>query len=443
MNTVDTLAAYISSLPGTISESALCRAEDCILDALGAAATGLEAESTRIVRSIARRILGSGNSTVWYAGDGYSAVAAAYANSMAASAADVDDGHRLALGHPGAAVIPTALAVGEETGASGKKVLEAVIAGYEAAVRFAKARKMSVHRSTATGRWAGVGVVAAIARLREFHPIQFRDAMLIAEQQGPGLLSADLHGFGGSHVKEGIAWSVVSGFFAAELSAGGFRPYPRTLDIEELYDAGAVVSDFGNPLMIEQTFFKPYAVCRWIHCALDAFRALLDEVNPVSSRIQRIDVKTFERAVRLANDPDPPDVEAAQFSLPFAIGVVATAGADHLLPLNRDLIGNPDVSAFARLVHLAVDSQCEAAFPARTVAVVDIQTESGRHTRRVEYPLGDPANPMDRSMLQDKFRRLAVGVLDAENRKRLIEAVAELRRADLASVLTWLRNPIK
>ena len=191
--------------------------------------------------------------------------------------------------------------------------------------------------------------------------------------------------------------------------------------------------------MIEQTFFKPYAVCRWIHCALDAFRGLLDEVNPVSSRIQRVDVKTFERAVRLDNNPDPPDVEAAQFSLPFAIGVVAMAGADHLLPLNRNLIGNPDVTALARRVHLAIDPECEAVFPARTMAVVDVHTESRRHTRRVEYPLGDPANPMDRSMLQDKFRRLAAGVLDAGNRERLIATVAELRRTDLAAVLTRLR----
>lgn len=48
---------------------------------------------------------------------------------------DVDGGHRFAGGHPGIYAVGAGLAVGEREGASGRDLLEAIIAGYEVAAR--------------------------------------------------------------------------------------------------------------------------------------------------------------------------------------------------------------------------------------------------------------------------------------------------------------------
>ena len=82
----------------------------CILDLLGAAAAGIEDPGARVVRSVARGAMGSRDFPIWFTGENASLLGSAWANSSAASALDLDDGHRPAR-HPGAAVIPTPLTV--------------------------------------------------------------------------------------------------------------------------------------------------------------------------------------------------------------------------------------------------------------------------------------------------------------------------------------------
>jgi len=441
---IATLAAFAAETPASaIPSSAMRRAEDCVLDAVGAALLGVDAESSRIVRSVAKTRLGDGRSAVWFHATEASVAGAVFSNAMAASAADIDDGNRLAIGHPGAGVVSAALAAATEAEAGGADLLGAIVMGYEVGVRIAKARRMEVHRSTSTGRWVGTGVAAAVGRLRRLAPDTLAAAILIAEQQAPGLLSADLHGFGGSHVKEGIAWSALGGLFAVDLAALGFRPYPRTLELEELYRGADVIDELASPFLIERTFFKPYAVCRWIHPAIDALSEILARNDLAPSAIQRIGVATFERAVRLSNQPAPADFEAAQFSLPFALAVTALHGRDQLLPLNLDLRADPRVIELGNRVELAIDADCERKFPAQTIAEVSVETAAGRRVHRVDYPLGDPANPMDRTALQDKFRQVAGNRLASSRAAAIIQASADLESAGYRGLISALKERVE
>ncbi|MGQ9797115.1 hypothetical protein [Desulfosoma sp.] len=68
---------------------------------------------------------------------------------------------------------------------------------------------------------------------------------------------------------------------------------------------------------IERTYFKPYACCRWIHSALDALLALMDDHQLSGQSIARVDIHTFSRALKLNNDTAPPTMESAQYSVPF------------------------------------------------------------------------------------------------------------------------------
>ncbi|WP_348640089.1 MmgE/PrpD family protein, partial [Mesorhizobium sp. M4B.F.Ca.ET.190.01.1.1] len=104
---------------------------------------------------------GEGLISIWVTEDRSSVVGAAMANSAAASALDIDDGHRGAAGHAGAGVIPAALAVAQAVDASVSETMVAIALGYEIALRIASSRPVAAIDTYATGRWVGYGAAAA------------------------------------------------------------------------------------------------------------------------------------------------------------------------------------------------------------------------------------------------------------------------------------------
>lgn len=111
------------------------QAKRCLLDILGAAFGGLEIKAGQIAIRFSQTLGGPEEATVCGANTKKSYFAAALTNGILASALDVDDGHREALGHPGAVVIPAVLAVAERERTSGKELLEAIVVGYEIGIR--------------------------------------------------------------------------------------------------------------------------------------------------------------------------------------------------------------------------------------------------------------------------------------------------------------------
>ncbi len=443
MGTIEALAEFVRSFAyGRIPAKSVAHAEDLVLDAVGCAAAGFGTGGARAARAVAPARLGAGGATAWYTGPGASTIGAAFANAAAAQALDIDDGHRGALGHPGAAVIPAALAVAEEVGAGGTEFLGAVVLGYDAAIRLAGSRNMDTHLSIATGRWAAVGVAAAAGRLRKLPAEKMKHALLVAEQHAPGLLSAHLHGFGGAHVKEGIPWSVVTGLFAADLAEAGFTGYPNTLDLPILYDGERIGADPGGTFMIDGTYIKPYSCCRFMHSALDAFLQMIGENGLAADDITGVRVDGFTALIDLDNKLDPPNFEASQFSLPFAFAVAAIEGMEGLVPLRPDFLGRADLVEFAGRVTMSVDAAIDARFPAQAASRVSIEARQGTFQRYVEDAIGDPANPLGRSGIRDKFRRLAGRHLDADRIETIIGASSSLADGGLAVLLGALSDPL-
>ena len=443
MGTIETLAEFVCAFEyDRIPAKSLAHAEDLVLDAVGCAAAGFGTGGATAVRAVSPGRQGAGGSTAWYTGPGASTIGAAFANAVATQALDIDDGHRAALGHPGAAVIPAALAIAEEVGASGTEFLAAVVLGYDAAIRFAANRNMDTHLSIATGRWAAVGVAAAAGRLRKLSPEAMKHALLVAEQHAPGLLSAHLHGFGGAHVKEGIAWSVVTGLFAVDLAAAGFTGYPDTLDLPVLYDGERVGADLGGTFWIDRTYVKPYSCCRFMHSGLDAILQMIGENGLVADDITGVHVDGFTALVNLDNKLDPPNFEASQFSVPFAIAVAAIEGKAGLAPLKPDLLGRADLVDFAGRVTMSVDSAIDRLYPAQAASRVTVEARQGTFQMYIEDPIGDPANPLGRSGIRDKFRHLAGRHLDADRIETLIGGSSFLADGGLPVLLGALSDPL-
>ncbi len=402
------LARFACELaPDKIPLSAYEAAKKCILDLVAASAAGSRSPAAMAALDMSKRLFSSGRSDVWFSGKTFNAAGAAYVNSTFASALDIDDGHRDALGHPGASIIPAALAVAQEINASGRELLAAIVIGYEVAVRVAAARDHAAQDTLATGRWCAYGAAAAGGRIRHMPPKKLAEAFAVAGVHAPGLSAAGYSQVMGNSAKEGIPWATLTGLSALWLADKDFTGPTDILDHPDYYDSNKIISGLGNSFAIEGVYFKPYACCRWIHSAIDALFLIMAENSLNVDMISNIEVYTFERALRLNNYPRPNSLEDAQYSTPFCMAVAAIEGKEGLLPLTSNLLSRKDIVSFAHKIQLYSDQKLGRVFPGMVPARVIAHTKKGVFEKLVKSPKGDLSNPMDFSEIESKLRRLS------------------------------------
>jgi 2-methylcitrate dehydratase PrpD len=424
-----------SRLPGDV----ISQAKRCVLDLLGVAIAGSRTRMARASTRFAHGQFGPGNATVIGSRDRLGEVGATWVNGICASALDLDDGHRLAMGHPGAAVIPTALAVAETVGASGGDLLAAIVAGYEMAVRVSVARVPDYKANHySTGIWGAPGAMVAAGKLLGFDRRAFQDALGIAIAHGPFPPGGPvvLEGM----VKEAIGWAGVVGCSAAILAREGYTGSEDMLDRSGLYDAGQLVGGLGREHAILKAYFKPYASCRWSHPAIDGALELAREHRLQLGEIEEIHVEGFQQIRRLC-DYAPATTVAAQYSVPFSLALALSHGGIGPGELAEANLHDEELLGLARKVRVSVDPELDRLFPEKTASRVTIQTRRGAFTATVEYPRGNPENPLSDAELAEKFLWLAVDAVGEEKSRELMEAVERLEQMDnvrdLAGLLSF------
>lgn len=407
MTTLEKLADYVVGFDAdTLSERTGTAIRHAILDLVGASVAGFGTEAVRGARAVAKRQYASGGASIWFDGHGSTPAGAAFANASAASALDLDDGHRGAGGHPGASIIPAAIAVAEAEGSSIQRLFAAIALGYEVAVRVSAARDFSRLDTLSTGRWCGYGAAAAACYLMGLDRGKTAEAMAVAGVAAPGLSAAGYSRRMGNSVKEGIPWATAIGVTAADLAREGYTGPTDILDHPDYYDAAALLRGLSETFAVERIYYKPYACCRWIHAAIDAVIALRKEGVFTPGEIESIKVHTFARALRLSNEVEPETLEGAQYSLPFCIAVAVIDGAEALLPMSAGLLGRPDIRRLSAKVRMTVDPTLDILFPAQAPARIRMIANGRILEREVRYAWGDPDNPMGEAGLVDKFATL-------------------------------------
>ncbi|MEQ1773340.1 MAG: MmgE/PrpD family protein [Burkholderiales bacterium] len=446
MHTTRILADYVfasraDNLPERTHEAAL----RCILDLLTVAVAGYRTPAAEGTRRVARELYGNGRAAIWFSGQAMTATGAVLCNSTAASALDLDDGNRAARGHPGAAVIPVALAVASEINASAEAVIAAIVAGYEVGVRVAAARNAANAISRQSGRWSGYAAVATAGLLRKTPPHQMSHAFAIAGVTAPNQEANGSSGYSrltGNDVKEGIAWSSAGGLTALHLAEAGLTGPEDILDHASHFSRAHLLGGLGENPLIGATYFKPYSCCRYNHSAIDAFTALMADHSLPPNDIVAVDVHTFGWALKLGNKIEPQNLVDVQYSIPYCIGMAAIMGSAALLPIEADALNRPDVSEFARKVTLHTDAALDARFPDETLARVVITTHNATFESPVTTPRGEPSNPMSWEDLREKFRVATRKVMREEQQHMTLEAVDRLAQGELGPLVRILAIPL-
>ncbi|MDF3855767.1 MmgE/PrpD family protein [Paracoccus pantotrophus] len=391
-----------------------------VLDILGCAAAGAGTDGGRSARLAAGRSFGHGSAGIWFSSSRSSPAGAAFVNSIYASALDLDDGHRAAAGHPGAAIIPAVLACADANTPT-ETLLASISLGYEIGVRIAAARDITKLRTASSGLWCGYGVAAAIAWMRGASRSEFAQALAIAGMTSPGLEAAG-RGSMNNTIKEGIPFATVSGMMAVDLAMAGATGPLHILDVPEFYDRAGILGDWAVDWKINGIYFKTYSCCRWAHAAIDAALRLKSDHKLNYEDIIDIDIATFPRALRLSNQPDPHNLEAAQYSIPFCVALAVTRGPEALLPIRSSSLEDAPTIALAKQIHLRDDPDFATAFPANVPARVSIRTRHRVVSAEALAPAGDPSAPFSFEQMRQKFTTLASELVPASASEALAAA---------------------
>jgi len=300
---------------------------------------------------------------------------AAFVNGTAAEAIEAQDGLRFGGNHPGAAVIPAALAVAEDRGAGGAAVLEAIVAGYEAANRPAAAMHPwhTLGGFLPTGTCGTFGAAAAAARLMGLDRDQFLSALGNAGYLLPlSMAEQIMGGFTIKIVQGGQAAS--TGIMAAGLASVGVTGAPYVLEGSALNGGFAKITSasppnldritdgLGEHFSIMDVYFKPFTACRHTHGAAQAALELAAEKAIRPEAVDTITVQTYgiaELAVGKGLGENPSFV-SAQFSLPY---VVAVCLADGRLAPEAGLGSGPVLLGRRVLVRQAHRRVCQVLLP--------------------------------------------------------------------------------
>jgi 2-methylcitrate dehydratase PrpD len=408
-----------------------------VLDLISATAAGLHSPLAKAARKSALAAYGDGPCSIWLTAESSSVVGAAMANSASASALDIDDGHRGSGGHPGAGVIPAALAVGQAVGSSDAEIMSAIALGYEVGLRIAASRPVETVELYATGRWVNYGAAVAAARLLKLSAAEVAHAIGIAGLEGPVIYLTANTQFEGSSVKEGIPPAVVAGITAAYRARSGATGPLDLLDDQRRFIRPLLTGKLGETWEVQRCYLKPYACCRYMHAAVDAIVELREQGLP----IQALKIETFPQALRLANERAPTSLEGGQYSFYFSCAIAALHGPEALQPVKIGRLADKEVLELAARIELEASPEFVGAFPVGTPARVVIDQGSGAKEKTVLHPLGDVANPLSGQQVTDKFRNLAAGVIDERWQKDVLTAVDELGTAGFEPFFRALRPP--
>jgi len=405
------------------------RARLCMLDNLGALVAGMATPAASISANVARRLWGGDDATIIRTGARASAPGAAFANAVAANGVDIDDCGVYTLGHPGAQVLPTALALAERLVLPGHAVLAATVVGYEVAFRAGRCiHDAGTYYYRSCGSWGSLACAAIGANLAGLSEAQPAHALGIAEYHAPfAPMFRDVDD--PAMVKHACGWGAVTGLTAAALAASGFTSFPSVLE-DEAY--APWLSGIGDPVLITTgIMWKRYSCCAWTHPALQALERILDRRPVAADEIRRIHVTAYRDAVRLGTRL-PETTEEAQFNLAWPLAARLVDGQVSPAQVLEPRLSDPRIRTLAALVEVEESQEYTRLYDLNCdedpegVDMAQVVLELPDRTRLVSGPVGleiYPREPWGRALIAAKFRWLVGSVLPRAAVEQIVEMV--------------------
>ncbi len=414
-----------------------------------------DAESTpAMVRALEYLGLATGDCAVPGDARTYAPSAAALLNGTLAHSLDFDDTHAEASLHSSAPIVPAALAAAEMTGASGKDLIAACVAGYEIQIRLSLALGPSDHydrgyHPTAT---CGIfGAVAAAGKLLGMDADQIESGFGIALSQSAGSMQflADGAWTKRSHVGQAAQNGLMCAVLAKEGFQGPKEAFEGKWGFLHAYapnaDPAKADAELGQRWETLRLAVKPYPSCRYTHAAMDAIKQILRDEGVTADEVEAVEIGLPLTGMKIVSFPEeakhnPESVVDGQFSMPFCAAVVLREGTmlwDHYATHLKD----PETLALTKKVTCVNDPEVEAMFPANMAGKATVKTARGTFSVLVDMPKGEPANFMTVEEFRGKFSGLAAPYLSEDGANRFADLIMGLEAQNSVSSVLAAGKP--
>lgn len=447
MSATEQLAVFLSGLTiQDLGQDARRRAKDAVLDAVGVGLFGSTTPWVGAVRNVALSTSGQGASTVWGTKHRLTAPHAALVNGVAVHGIEMDDRSFDLNVHNGAATIPAVLALAQDRDIAGEHLIVAVVAGYEAAYRLARATRGTITRHYPNGIKTAFGAAAGAARVLGLDADATANAFGVAGSMVSGLYEFK-HAPAGGMVKrlQGGGWPAYVGVTAALLASRGFTgpravlegPYgvARSFSSREP-DLEALTAGLGDSFAIEAWETKRYAGWGIGASSIDAVRLLIEKHGVRPDDVVRVRIACSSKVLQNAALPQPDSIMAAQYDLRFLVAAAFHHDLSDARVWTERILRDEAILRLRSTVEAELDESREEIYVNTNdhggVALTAVLLDGTHRTVAVRHASGTPANPLDESQLTAKFMGLATAVLSETDARHLAEVTGSLdRRARL------------
>lgn len=431
-----------------LTDTEIHQAKRCLLDYIGAALAG-----AAIIRPQAQKLLAQGyetkgGSTVI----GFDARAgletATLVNGLSSHAAEMDDGVRFGMIHPGSPIFSCLLPATERYSVRASDLIKGIVIGYDAALRLASAIQPSHYQRGyhPTATCGTIGAAMGLGAMLGFGPREMEATFAAACVSASGSLKVV---DGGSELKPYNAGrAAVIGLMSAQIACAGFAAPPDALSGEagflammcERYDTDRLIEPSSAGFWIHQVYVKPYAACRHAHPSIEACLRLRNRFDLSAEQINGIRVVTYHGLVGRHDHRTFTNVASARMSIPFGLAAALVFGRVGIAEFTDESISNPTIRTLASKIEVVSDDAFTKWVPEKRAASVEITLNDGTvHKDLVEYPKGEPENPLTDQELEGKFLALAEYGGHAPEATRLIAETIWNLPDDLEKLFSQLK----
>ena len=425
-------AARTKALPDEVTE----KAKHHLLDTISAMVSGSELPPGKAAQRFIREH--GGNGVVTVAGSTLTAapIEAALANGVMAHADETDDSHNESRSHPGCAVVPAALAVGEVCGMDGVSLLRALTLGYDVGTRVVMAMggaAFSYSSSLSTHSIAGTfGAAAAAGSAARLDPPRMRWMLDYTAQESSGIVAwrrdtdhvEKAFVFAGMPARNGVTaallvksgWNGVDDIFSG--ADNFFAAYAPKAQPDQL------IARLGERYEITRTDIKKWSVGSPIQAPLDGLAAIRSKKPFEAGQVERVVVRLAPSVAAVVDNRDIPDICLQHMIAVMLIDKTVSFRAAH----DKARMHDPAVLKERAKVELVREEELAKLLPLReTIVEVDL-SDGSRLSERISAVRGTLRNPMPRAEVIEKARDLTAPVLGRDSSTRLIETIFEIEK---------------
>lgn len=371
---------------------------------------------------------------------------AVFLNGLNGHALDFDDGTNSGIIHLGSPIFSLLLPLAQRYNLKTEDVLKAAVAGYETSYTMAVSiqpghKAMGYH---ATGTCGVLGAAIAASYLLGFTEEEQFQAFATACVSATGMLKVLDDG---SELKPyNVAKTALLALTSVQLAKAGFKGHPdplggnrgffRMMTGKENIELKPVL--LNGTYAIMKSYTKPYASCRYTHPAVEAAIRLRNRYGIKVEDVEQIDVRTYDLAVSGHDHTDIAGSYSAKMSIPYSTAVGLIYGKAGLQEFAEETVKDEDVLALTGKIRVEPDKTLSKVFPEVQAAVVDIKTKTGVVSDRVDFPKGEPENPLSDEEFRHRYDGLmAYAGVDGKHSSAVFDAVSQTN-ADVNGILEYL-----